>query len=273
MTEAPMNPKKNREKMLEMLFEKFCVPACFFVIQAVMSLYSTGRTSGVVMDSGDGVTHTVPIYEGFGMPHAIVRLNLAGRDLSEYLGTLLHSRGLNMTSSSELEIVRDMKEKMCYVAESYDDELAKVEDASAEIEKEYLLPDGNVVHLALERFQVPEAFFKPSLLGRELMGIHDALDKTVRDCDVDMRRELWKSIVLSGGSTLYPGLPERLYAEMAALVPNGVKVHIVAEPHRRYTVWIGASILSQLSMFEGMLIMKNEYEECGSSIVHRKCVL
>merc|ERR1719336_1313363 len=115
VTEAPMNPRKNRERMVEMLFEKFSVPAIFVVIQAVMSLYSYGRTTGCVVDSGDGVTHVVPVYEGFALPHAIQRLDLAGRDLSEYMVKILTESGLNMTSSAEKEIVRDMKETCCYV--------------------------------------------------------------------------------------------------------------------------------------------------------------
>merc|ERR1719262_485733 len=117
VTEAPFNPKKNRERMIEMLFEKFSVPACYIVIQAVMSLYSYGRTTGCVVDSGDGVTHTVPVYEGFALPHAIQRLDLAGRDLSEYMVKILCDVGYNMTSSSEKELVRDMKETCCYVVE------------------------------------------------------------------------------------------------------------------------------------------------------------
>merc|ERR1719162_1271675 len=116
VTEAPMNPKKNRERMIEMLFEKFSVPAAYVVIQAVMSLYSTGRTTGCVVDSGDGVTHVVPVYEGYCLPHAIQRLDLAGRDLSEYMVKILTERGCAMVSSSEKELVRDMKETCCYVA-------------------------------------------------------------------------------------------------------------------------------------------------------------
>merc|ERR1719446_602779 len=128
VSEAPLNPKKNRERMVEMLFEKFSVPATYIVIQAVMSLYSYGRTTGIVVDSGDGVTHVVPVYEGYSMPYAIQRLDLAGRDLSQYMERVLCDSGYNMTSSSEKDIVRQMKESHCYVADDYEAELKKFKE-------------------------------------------------------------------------------------------------------------------------------------------------
>merc|ERR1719446_1687400 len=148
VSEAPMNPKKNRERMVEMLFEKFSVPATFIVIQAVMSLYSYGKTTGCVVDSGDGVTHTVPVFEGFACPHAIQRLDLAGRDLSQYMERVLCDSGYNMTSSSEKDIVRQMKESHCYIAEDYEAELKKAKEQPMDIEKVFEMPDGNKVTLS-----------------------------------------------------------------------------------------------------------------------------
>jgi len=272
VTEAPMNPKKNRERMVEMLFEKFSVPACYIVIQAVMSLYSYGKTTGCVVDSGDGVTHTVPVYEGYSCPHAIQRLDLAGRDLSGYMERVLFDSGYNMTSSSEKDIVKSMKESHCYVADDYEAELKKAKEQPMELEKVYTLPDGNTVNLCAERFRVPEVLFDPSICGRELMGIHEATYKCIQTCDIDLRRDLYKNIVLSGGNTLFPGIGERLTREIKALAPAKIDVKVVASPQRRYLVWMGASVVAGLSTFHKMLIWKADYDEVGPNIVHQKCM-
>ena len=270
MTEAPMNPRTNREKMTQIMFELFNVPGMYVNIQAVLALYASGRTTGVVMDSGDGVTHTVPIYDGYALPHAILRLNLAGRDLTHYLQRILVQRGYTFTSSAEREIVRELKEKSCYVATDFASEYEKSQKTD-ECIQQHELPDGSLMTINDERFRTVEAIFRPELVGKETEGIHYLAYDSVERCEMDIRRNLLNDIVLSGGTTMFPGMAERLQYEISTLCLNHLPVNVVAPPERKYSVWIGGSILSSLSTFQPLWIKKSEYEDAGPSIVHRRC--
>lgn len=271
LTEPPMNPKRNREKMTEIMFENFGVPALYVAIQAVLSLYATGRTIGIVADSGDGVTHTVPIYEGYALPHACMRLDLAGRDLTEYLGKLLMERGVSLTTSAEREIVRDIKEKLCYVATKYDEELDKYTLRKDEMQQVYELPDGHKINIGSESFRCPEALFKPSLLGQEVAGLHEAIFSSIAGCDMDLRREMYNNVVLSGGTTMLRNIEVRLQHDITRMAPSTMRIKIIANPERCYAVWSGGSVLASLSSFQNMWIDAAEYDEVGPSIIHRKC--
>ncbi|ELR21176.1 Actin1 [Acanthamoeba castellanii str. Neff] len=138
-------------------------------------------------------------------------------------------------------------------------------------EQSYELPDGQVITIGNERFRAPEALFQPSFLGMESAGIHETTYNSIMKCDVDIRKDLYGNVVLSGGTTMFPGIADRMQKELTALAPSTMKIKIIAPPERKYSVWIGGSILASLSTFQQMWISKEEYDESGPSIVHRKC--
>ena len=258
------------------MFEKFMSPAMYIASQAVLALYASGRTSGVVLDSGGGRSHCVPIYEGYALPSAIERSAIDGRVVTDYMERLLLERGYTFTWTNAVhknEIARDIKEKAAtYVAlDFYAEMMTSCE--IPDLERSYELPDGNIVTYGNERFRCPEVLFEPSLLGMESHGIHETLFRTIMTCDVDIRKDLYANIVVSGGNTMFPGIAERLTKEVTSLAPAAVKIKVVAPPERKYSAWIGGSILASLSTFQQTWISKAEYSEAGPSIVHRKCTL
>ncbi len=267
--EAPLNPKANREKVVQMMFDTYNVPDAYVAIQAVLALYASGRTTGIVVDSGYGVTHTVPIYEGYCLPHAVERLDLAGADITDYLKTLLARRGYSFTTTAQREIVRDIKEKLGYVALDYNAELAK-HKTSPHLQA-YQLPNRRMVKIGTERFRCAEALFQPSLIGLQQEGLHKATFNSIMKCDVDIRKDLYNNIVLCGGNTLFPNFAARMTHEIKALAPASMTIKVIAAPERKYSAWIGGSILSSLATFRQMWITKAEYTEFGPAIVHRKC--
>eukprot|EP01136_Pigoraptor_vietnamica_P012058 Opistho-1_new@51595 len=269
LTEAPHNPRRNRERAAEIFFETFGVPALFVSIQAVLSLYASGRTTGVVLDSGDGVTHAVPIYEGFAMPITISRVDLAGRDVTRYLQLQLRRDGYAFRTSAEMETVRAIKEKTCQVAAS----AALAErpfGADVPETAPFTLPDGTVIQVGQSRFRAAEVLFQPEIAGEESQGVHECLFDAIRKSDLDLRKTLYSTIVLSGGSTLFRGFGERLLSELKTLAPPDAKIKISAPQERKYLTWIGGSILASLGSFRKMWVSKAEYEEEGAEVLHRK---
>jgi len=269
LTEAALNPRKNREKAAEIFFETFGCPALFVSAQAILSLYASGRTTGVVLDSGDGVTHAVPVYEGFALPHAVMRADVAGRDVTEHLMLQLRRTGHVFHTSAEREVVRQIKEQECYVAFNRQKE-EQVEHEKTSAQQNFRLPDGTQIALGAERFRAPEILFHPNLIGLEYPGIHELLSYSINRADLDLRMTLFSSIVLSGGSTMFAGFGDRLLHEVRKLAPKDIKIRISAPPERKFSTWIGGSVLASLATFKKMWVSKEEYDEYGKEILHRK---
>lgn len=281
LTEAPMNPKKNREKMIEVMFEKYGFKGCYIAIQAVLVLYAQGLLTGVVVDSGDGVTHIVPVYEGFALPHLTKRLDVAGRDVTKYLIKLLQLRGYYFNRTADFETVRQIKEKLCYVGYDLRQEQKLALETTILVEP-YELPDGRVIKVGAERFEAPEALFEPNRIDVDAKGMAEMLFDTIQSADIDTRADFYKHIVLSGGSSMYPGLPSRLEKEIRALylertlkgnpaTLNKFRCRIEDPPRRKHMVFLGGAVLAEIMKDRDHFWMnKSEYEEMGTNVL-RKC--
>lgn len=225
----------------------------------------------MAIDVGDGVAHTLPIANGYTIPSAIMRFDIGGGDLTDFLMKMMREDGKPFETSAERDIAREIKEKLCFVAQDFEGEEEKARTEPGAVEGRFEMPDGEIITLREERFRCAEALFKPWLMGSSCPGIHEIVWQAIRKCDVDIRKDFFANILLSGGSTMFPGIVERIEKEIAALAAPTMKVKIVAPPERKYSVWIGGSILASLSTFQQMWISKEEYDENGPAMVHRKC--
>ncbi|XP_076635910.1 actin-related protein 2 isoform X3 [Colletes latitarsis] len=280
LTEPPMNPITNREKMIEVMFEKYGFAGTYIAIQAVLTLYAQGLLSGVVVDSGDGVTHICPVFEEYALHHLTRRLDIAGRDITMYLIKLLMLRGYAFNHSADFETVRMLKEKLCYIGYNIETEDKLALETTVLVES-YTLPDGRVIKVGGERFAAPEALFQPHLINVEAQGIAELVFSTIQAANIDIRSELYKHIVLSGGSTMYPGLPSRLEREIKQLYLqrvlkndtsklNKFKIKIEDSPRRKHMVFMGGAVLAEIAKDrDSVWITKEEYDEKGLSVLKK----
>jgi len=266
---------------LEYIFGKYGFKACYIAIQAVLVLYAQGLLTGVVVDSGDGVTHIVPVYEGFALPHLTKRLDVAGRDVTQYLIKLLQLRGYYFNRTADFETVRLIKEKLCYVAFDIALERRLALETTVLVEP-FTLPDGRVIKIGAERFEAPEALFDPARIDVERGGMAQQLFDCIQGADRDLRTEFYNHIVLSGGSSMYPGLPSRLEKEIRAhyldVVCNGnkeqlqrFKCRIEDPPRRKHMVFLGGAVLAEIMKDKDHFWMnKSEYDQIKFDVL-KKC--
>jgi len=281
LTEAPMNPKKNREQMVSVMFEKYGFQGVYIGIQAVLVLYAQGLLTGVVVDSGDGVTHIIPVFDGFALPHLTKRLDIAGRDITRHLIRLLLLRGYAFNRTADFDTVRQIKEKLCYVGYDLDMEKRLALETTVLVEP-YTLPDGRVIRVGAERFEAPEILFNPSYVGVEAKGMAEQLFNTIQSADMDTRAEFYQHIVLSGGSSMYPGLPSRLEKDLRSLYLEKVlkgdesrlkkfKLRIEDPPRRKHMVFLGGAYLAEIMKNkDNFWISKKEFDEQGINCL-KKC--
>lgn len=284
VSEAALTSRTQRATLGQILFEQLQHPSILFSVQALMSLYSTGNTTGVVLDVGDGVTHACPVYHGYTIREAVRRVDFGGRDITAYLQQLLRQYGTFLDTSAEFDIVREIKEQTCTVASSAinlqdaalgggSGQVKSVSSSPSTLSVQkvrHRLPDGTQIIVGNEQCIAPEALFNPALIGKEVPSVVQVLSESIRRSDIDLRRELYENIFLAGGSTLFANFPTRFLTEITKKTPRDCKVRLTAPAERLYTTWIGGSFLAQLSTFKSMAIKRSEFLEEGERVLHNK---
>ena len=273
LTTLPPNTEKTyREKMAEIFFESLKVEDYYFSITSVLALYASGKTTGLVLESGEGTTHAVPIYEGFAIPFGTIKLDIGGGDLTEYLVRLLQEENcISINPEWDGDIFRKIKEKFCYITSDYDSSVKEYQKTKEKV-LATVLPDGTKIFLSDQNFKCPEILFQPNKLDKDFYGIHEAVYQSILRCNQTIRKELYSSILLSGGNTMFPGINKRLFKEISALAPSTMEIKTKAPQERKNSVWIGGSILCSLNSFRHMWITGKEYREQGESVIHRKII-
>lgn len=271
LTEVPLNPKSHKERTAQIMFEKFNVPSFYIHNTATLILYSAGVTSGCVIDIGDSVSYCAPVHNGIVLQHAIERRNWGGRALTDLMRTRLLPELGHYLGVADTEIVRALKEECGYVAVDYDAELYAAQESSI-LEQSFTLPDGNSVVVGSERFTCPEALFQPAIMGKLESGIHECAYLSIMKCDESIRSDIFSNIILAGGSTMFPGMTDRIGKEFSLLAPPDITVNVIAPNERRHSVWLGGATVAALSAFKPSFITKAEFAEHGPSIVHKKCI-
>ncbi|KAH7663119.1 actin-like protein 6A protein [Dioscorea alata] len=311
LAEPSSNVPQQRERAAELMFESYKVPALFLAKNAVLTSFASGRATSLVVDSGGGSTTVAAVHDGFVLQKAVSSSPIGGEFLSECMMKSLESKGIvlkprysfkrkeirpgefqsidldfpNTTESYRLYcqklIASDIKECVCRAPDTAYDESAYANIPMTS----YELPDGQTIEIGADRFKIPDILFNPSLVqtipGMEsfndpaaFRGLPQMVIESINKCDVDIRRELFSSILLAGGTASMQQLKERLEKDLMEEAPQAARVKVLASGNateRRFSVWIGGSILASLGSFQQMWFSKAEYDEHGVSYIQRKC--
>ena len=268
IAEPLQNPIQNRENISQILFEKFSTQKIFFASQPILSLFSTSNTTGVALESGEGVTQSCVIYEGYAIPNSFERYDYGGREVSNYLGEILKKMGYFFETSAEKQIIKEIKEKYCWAIPS---NVPEIEKKFNELENHFL-PDGNVIKLGIERIYPAEILYKPDIIGLECPGFHEMIFNSMNNVDIELRKTLCENILLSGGNTAIKGTQNKVFSEINNLINQNVKIKIHSPKNPQLLCWIGGSIVTELEIFKKMWISKKDYEEKGEKILHEQTI-
>ncbi|KAM3838567.1 actin-like protein 10 [Vipera latastei] len=269
-SDSPSCPTTNREKMAEVFFEGFSVPALYVANTGFLSLCYCGRITGLAIEAGGGISHVTPIYAGQTCMEGIYRLDVAGNGLCKYMHNLLlnSSNNVYLLNTLNKKMVTQLKKNYCYVSMDYKRDLQEKtchEPVSIET------PDGHLLTIDKERFCCPEPLFKPHLLNQSSPGLHHLVFQSLQKVPDKFKGDVINNVVLSGGSSLFPGFPERMCLELNALF-HGKEyfIKILASPKRSTAVWLGGSLAASLSSFQSLWMRKQDYQEHGAAYVHKK---
>lgn len=270
LAESPSCPASGREKAAEVLFESFRVPALHVANSGFLSLCAHGRVTGLAVEAGAAMSHVTPVREGQSLRRGTRCLGLAGDHLSRHLQRLLRDGPAEpwLPQALTKRVLTQLKEQYCYVSLDYEGDLR---EKGSQQPARFQTPDGRWITLGKERFCCPEPLFRPELLQHSCPGLHQLAGQSLHTLPEPLRRNMLGNIVLSGGSSMFPGFPERMCLELNALFQGaGVHIEVLANPKRGTAAWAGGSMAASLTSFRHAWMTRDEYQEHGPQYVHTK---
>ena len=276
ITEPILNPYKNRERISHALLDSLGVPGIFFASQPLLSLFSTSATSGTVLESGEGVTQSCVVYEGYSIPSSYERYNYGGKDVTNCLKDLLKKNGYHFYNSTEIQLINEIKESICYleINKKNENNIYNNKQTFNIKNTQYYLPDGSNISIGEERILAPEILFNPELIGKEYLSFTDMIINSINKTDVQIKNSSYKNIWLSGGNTSFKEMNRKLVDELKNKLGKGMNINIYENEkiNPKYRCWVGGNIISTLEIFKKMWVTRHDWNENGTEIIHVKTI-